>query len=257
MVVVLDRGGERLGGCPLAADSEEFHNQSSHRTRATCAVSTRVTRPAYSVASAVEPGREQSSCFCQVAVPDPVRGLLTPRLLPLLSASRSRVPNRPPRALNRRSERWSDRHWVANSIPQLDERRRCLSLSYRCPRGTGGGTLWGTGARARCPPRAPSTVHVIVAASAAGGSNPQRQLQSTVQVAARTHRAAFCAARQVRRSWRGGQSQYRGVSDHAIWPLGLPSPRPRRWSLTPRCLCLSRNGSSSGACVRAASRACA
>jgi hypothetical protein len=29
-------------------------------------------------------------------------------------------------------------------------------------------------------------------------------------------------------------SGYRGVSDHMFWPLALPSPRPARWSLTPR-----------------------
>ena len=32
----------------------------------------------------------------------------------------------------------------------------------------------------------------------------------------------------------GRQQQSRGVSDHAKWPLGLPSLRPRMWSLTPR-----------------------
>ena len=36
------------------------------------------------------------------------------------------------------------------------------------------------------------------------------------------------------------------MSDHPFRPLGLPGPRPRKWSLTPRCLCLSRRGSSSG-----------
>ncbi len=62
--------------------------------------------------------------------------------------------------------------------------------------------------------------------------------------------AALCAARQGRCSWRGGQSQYRGVSDHHFGPLGLPSLRPARWSLTPRCLWLSRSASSSDVCVR-------
>ena len=47
-----------------------------------------------------------------------------------------------------------------------------------------------------------------------------RQLQSALWVAERAHRAAVCAARQVRPCGRAGQSQYRGVSDHAIWPLG-------------------------------------
>ena len=47
----------------------------------------------------------------------------------------------------------------------------------------------------------------------------------------------------------------RGVSDHPFRPLGLPGPRPRMWSLTPRCLCLSRRGSSWDAGVREASEA--
>ena len=37
-----------------------------------------------------------------------------------------------------------------------------------------------------------------------------------------------------RRCMRGRQQEYRGVSDHAKCPLGLPSLRPRTWSLTPR-----------------------
>ena len=61
-----------------------------------------------------------------------------------------------------------------------------------------------------------------------------RQLQSALCVGEHAHRAALCAARQGRCFWRGGQSQYRGVSDHRFGPLGLPSPRPARWSLTPR-----------------------
>lgn len=44
--------------------------------------------------------------------------------------------------------------------------------------------------------------------------------------------------RSVPPAWRshcrsGRQQQYRGVSDHPKWPLGLPSLRPARWSLTP------------------------
>jgi hypothetical protein len=38
-----------------------------------------------------------------------------------------------------------------------------------------------------------------------------------------------------------GQSQNRGVSDHEIWPDLRSCPRPRKRSLTPRCLCLSRS----------------
>ena len=52
------------------------------------------------------------------------------------------------------------------------------------------------------------------------------------------------------------QQQSRGVSDHHFGPLGLPSARPARWSLTPRWLCLSRSGSLWDACVRATSKAC-
>ena len=44
------------------------------------------------------------------------------------------------------------------------------------------------------------------------------------------------------------------MSDHTIWPLGLPGPRPRRWSLTPRFLCVSRRGWSSNASVQATCR---
>ena len=141
---------------------------------------------------------------------------------------------------------------------QLDEHAEDVALSAVDVRGEQEGEHGGgTGPRARCSPsRAPSTVHVIVAANAAGGSNPPCQVQSALWVAERSHRAAVCAARQVRRCWRGGHSQYRGVSDHAIWPLGLAGPRPRRWSLTPRCLCLSRSGPSSHACLRAPSKAC-
>lgn len=46
-----------------------------------------------SSAPAVDPGREQPPCFAQAPVPDPVRGLLTPRLSVLLSAPRSRARN--------------------------------------------------------------------------------------------------------------------------------------------------------------------
>jgi hypothetical protein len=42
------------------------------------------------------------------------------------------------------------------------------------------------------------------------------------------------------------------VSDHLFRPPGLTGPRPRLWSLTPPCLCLSRLGSSRDACVREA-----
>lgn len=110
-------------------------------------------------------------------------------------------------------------------------------------------------ARGVPPPRPPGPTRVAVRWQCVSSCVAPRQLQSALWVAEPGHRAAVCAARQVRRSWRNGQSQYRGVSDHAIWPLRLPSPRPRTWSLTPRCLCLSRSRSSSDACVRAMSKA--
>ena len=79
--------------------------------------------------SAVDPGREQPPCFCPGAVPDPVRGLLTPRLSLLLSAPRSHARSRSPDALNRRSERRSDRSLIARSIRSLDERAADASIS--------------------------------------------------------------------------------------------------------------------------------
>ena len=45
----------------------------------------------------------------------------------------------------------------------------------------------------------------------------------------------------IRRHRRDGQWQYRGVSDHEIWPDLRSRPRPQKRSLTPRCLCLSRS----------------
>jgi len=45
----------------------------------------------------------------------------------------------------------------------------------------------------------------------------------------------------MRRHGQHGQWQYRGVSDREIWPDLRSRPRPRKWSLTPRCLCLSRS----------------
>jgi hypothetical protein len=115
----------------------------------------------------------------------------------------------------------------------------------------------GTGPRARCSPLSstwPNTSHGRWQCVSSSGA--PRQLQSALWVAEPGHRAAVCAARQVRRSWRNGQSQCRGVSDHTIWPLRLPSPRPRTWSLPPRCLCLSRSRSSLDACVRSALKPC-
>jgi len=67
------------------------------------------------------------------------------------------------------------------------------------------------------------------------------QLQSAPRLTDRELRAALCAARTNRRHWRGGQWQYRGVSDHEIWPDLRSCPRPQKRSLTPRCLCLSRS----------------
>ena len=69
-------------------------------------------------------------------LPSPVRGLLTPRLSLLLSP-RSHGPSRPPHALSHRSERWSDRHWIANSIrswmsmPKMSPSQPSTSEGYR------------------------------------------------------------------------------------------------------------------------------
>ena len=53
--------------------------------------------------------------------------------------------------------------------------------------------------------------------------------------------AAPFAARDNSSRRRGGQSQYRGVSDHEICPRWRSRPRPQQRSLTPRCSCLSRS----------------
>ena len=180
--------------------------------------------------SAVEPGREQPPCFCRVAVPDPVRGLLTPRLSLPLSAPRSHAtksfaarlesPTRNADLIAAGSRR---------SIRSLDERAADVPLSAVHVRGEQEGEhSGGTGPRARCSPSRSTWPNTNRGRWQCGSlCAAPRQLQSALWVAEHAHRAAVCAARQVRRSRRGGQSQYRGVSDHAIWPLGLPSPRPR------------------------------
>lgn len=86
--------------------------RSSGWTPAGCRSSSPVARAAFCAArqpswssTPVEPGREQPPCSCRVAVPEPVRGLLTPRLSRPLSEARLRRPSRSPRAVNRRFER--------------------------------------------------------------------------------------------------------------------------------------------------------
>jgi hypothetical protein len=119
-----------------------------------------------------------------------------------------------------------------------------------------GGTRWGNRAtREVFPPLVRLTQHESWSVAVQLVMSRSTQVQSALRVAEHPHRAASCAAPHARRRRRGGQTPYCGVSDHAIWPLGLPSARPRRWSLTPRCLCLSRSRSSSDACVRAMSKA--
>ena len=61
-----------------------------------------------------------------------------------------------------------------------------------------------------------------------------RKQQAVAQVTGRV-----IGRRTVPRAWwrhcsNGRDQQSRGVSDHAKWPLALPSLRPRTWSLTPR-----------------------
>ena len=103
--------------------------------------------------SAVEPGREQPPCFCRVAVPSPVRGLLTPRLSPPLSAPRSHARSRSPDALKRRSECRSDRSLIARSIHSLDERAAGAWISAVEIGGEQEGEhRGGTPLRARCSP---------------------------------------------------------------------------------------------------------
>ncbi len=65
-------------------------------------------------------------------------------------------------------------------------------------------------------------------------SERKRQLPIVAHVTSCRSRAAHCAARLVGHCSNGRHQQSRGVSDHAKWPLALPSRRPRTWSLTPR-----------------------
>ena len=118
---------------------------------------------------AVDPGREQPPCFAQAPVPDPGRGLLTPRLSPPLSAPRSQARSRSPNALNRRSERRSDRSLIARSIHSLDEPDADVWISAFDIRGEQEGEHRGEHPlRARCSPfRSPGIVRIAVDANGA------------------------------------------------------------------------------------------
>ena len=208
--------------------------------------------------STVDPGREQPPCFGQAPVPDPVRGLLTPRSSRPSSAPRSHARSRSPDALNRRSERRSDRSLIARSIHSLDERDADVWISAVDIRGE----QKGEHREGTPPPREVFPLPVTWHSTNRGRRKwcaPRdcfRQLQSSLRVAERTHRAALCAASQVQLRQRGGQSQYLGVSDHHFGPPGLPSPRPARWSLTPRCLLSQPERSSLDSRIQAALNAC-
>ena len=179
-----------------------------------------------------------------MAVPSPVRGLLTPSLSPPLSTTRSHARSRSPDVLNRRSERRSDRSLIARSIHSLDERAADVSISAVDIKGEQEGEHRGGTPAPREVFPLPVTRHRTNCGRCKCRTPCDcfRQLQSALRVAEHVRRAALCAAQQLRRRLRSGQSQYRGVSDHHFWPPGLPCLRPARWSLTPRCPCLSRKG---------------
>ncbi len=101
---------------------------------------------------------------------------------------------------------------------QVDDHAEDVPLSAVDVRGEQEGEQGGgTGPRARCSPLSSACpTRVAVRWQCVSSCVAPRQLQSALWVAEHGHRAADCAARQVRRSWRDGQSQYRGVSDHEI-----------------------------------------
>jgi hypothetical protein len=157
--------------------------------------------------SAVDRGREQPPCFCQAPVPDPVRGLLTPRLSAPFTAPRSHARSRSPHALNRQSERRSDRRRIPHSIRSLDERAADVRVSAVDIRGEQeGGTQWGNRATREvfpplvhlaqfaAPPRRPmwSTFESAVSGH---GSFPTSQATSWLSV-----RATFTSAKPMTES---------------------------------------------------------
>ena len=124
------------------------------------------------------------------------------------------------------------------NIPVLGYSNKCL-ISAMTSRG---GTVGGTGPRARCSPSCCIQSSAHRERRRGGWTRPRLfQLQSAPRLTDRELRAALCAARTNRRHWRGGQWQYRGVSDHEIWPDLRSCPRPQKRSLTPHCLYLSRS----------------
>ena len=176
----------------------------------------------------VERGRGPTPCFRQAAVPDPgSRGVLRAcRLSPSLSVARSRRPCRPPHALNRRPEGWTDRHWDArSSIRSWMSMRKMFALSAVHVRGEQEGEHGGgTGPRARCSPSpspGPTRVAVDPVRLAMRCSTP-----TSISAASCRTRASGGALvpPDVRRRRRGGQSQYRGVSDHAFWTAWPAKP---------------------------------
>jgi hypothetical protein len=117
--------------------------------------------------STVDPGRSNPQ-FLPDSVPNPARGLLTPRVSPPLSAPRSHARSHSSDALDRRSERRHDRSLMARLIRRLDERAAdAWILSCRDQRGTGGGTQGGTPPpREVFPSKVPDFARITVDASA-------------------------------------------------------------------------------------------
>ena len=158
-----------------------------------------------------------------MAVPSLVQGLLTPRLSPPLSTTRSHARSRSPDVLNRRSERRSDRSLIACSIHSLDERAADVSISAVDIKGEQEGEHRG----GTPPPREVFPLALIWPRldrgryECAAFGKCFRQLQSVLRVAGRAHRAASCAARQVR-------------PPPARWSIAVPwRERPPFWTAWP------------------------
>jgi len=95
------------------------------------------------------------------------------------------------------------------------------------------GTPWGNRALARGVPPGQQSVegssHLASGDSRASGAEDNRLSPRRLQ-------AVVVGRRSMPPAWwrhcrSGRQPQSCGVSDHPKWPLGLPSPRPRTWSL--------------------------
>ena len=102
--------------------------------------------------------------------------------------------------------------------------------------------MGGTGLRARCSPcAAASPVLIASDAEAAGRARGCSNCNQRRDLLTEGSGRRSLPPAPIRRHRRDGQWQYRGVSDHEIWPDLRSCPRPQKRSLTPRCLCLSRS----------------